>query len=197
MKTISDTWPVVKGDYNVGNPESRIAVVTLASQINSSPEVAIWGSSKTENLGVEKIIVNVISNSNIRYVLVCGTESRGHLAGHSLLAIHENGVDEKGRIVGSDGAIPFIENVSREAVRRFQHQVVLLDRIGLVDPKEIRRLVEKYKDRGDAYSDEPFIVCSPKRRQSSFAVPISGDVIISEEFVMDATAGIVCQAKNL
>ena len=197
MKTIAETWPVVKGDYIVGNPESRIAVVTLASQINPSPEAAIWGSSKTENLGVEKIIVNIISNSNIRYVLVCGTESRGHLAGHSLLAIHENGVDEKGRIIGSEGAIPFIENISREAVRRFQQQVVLLDRIGLVDPKEILKLVKKYKDKGEAYPDEPFVVCSPKRRQSPFAVPTSGDVIISEEFVMDAAAGIVCQAESL
>lgn len=197
MKTIAETWPVVKGDYIVGNPESRIAVVTLASQINPSPEAAIWGSSKTENLGVEKIIVNIISNSNIRYVLVCGAESRGHLAGHSLLAIHENGVDEKGRIVGSEGAIPFIENISRVAVRRFQQQVVLLDRIGLVDPKEILRIVKKYKGRGEAYPDEPFIICSPKRRQSPFAVPISGDVIISEEFVMDAAAGIVCHAESL
>ena len=62
MKTIADTWPVVKGDYTVGNPKSRIAVVTLASYINPSPEAALWGSSKTENLGVEKIVANVISN---------------------------------------------------------------------------------------------------------------------------------------
>jgi tetrahydromethanopterin S-methyltransferase subunit A len=87
LKTIAETWPIVKGDYTVGNPKSRIAVVTLASNIDSSPEAAIWGTSKTENLGVEKIIVNIISNSNIRSVLVCGMESRGHLAGHSLIAI--------------------------------------------------------------------------------------------------------------
>ena len=197
MKTIADTWPVVKGDYTVGNPKSRIAVVTLASHINPSPEAALWGSSKTENLGVEKIVANVISNSNIRYVLVCGTESRGHLAGHSLLAIHENGIDEKGRIIGSEGAIPFIENISEEAVRRFQQQVVLIDRIGLVDSEEILKLVNKYKDKGEAYPDEPMVVCSPKKRQSTFAVPTSGDIIISEEFVMDTAAGIVCQAESL
>jgi tetrahydromethanopterin S-methyltransferase subunit A len=54
MKIIADTWPVVRGDYKVGNPQSRIAVVTLASSINPQPEAALWGSSKTENLGVEK-----------------------------------------------------------------------------------------------------------------------------------------------
>lgn len=196
MKTIAETWPLVKGDYTVGNPTSRIAVVTLASQINPSPEAALWGSSKTENLGVEKIIVNTISNSNIRYILVCGTESRGHLAGHSLLAIHANGIDEKGRIVGSEGAIPFIENISRAAVERFQQQVVLFDRIGLTDLAEIMKIVRKYKDLGEAYPDEPFVATSQKKRRSTFAVPISGDIIISEEFFMDAASGVVCQAKD-
>jgi len=196
LKTVAETWPIVKGDYTVGNPKSRIAVVTLASQINPSPEAALWGSSKTENLGVEKIIVNIISNSNIRYVLVCGTESRGHLAGHSLLAIHANGIDEKGRIVGSKGAIPFIENISRAAVKRFQQQVVLFDRIGLTDQDEIMKIVRRYKDRGEVYPDEPFVVTSQKKRRSTFAVPLSGDIIISEEFVMDAATGVVCQAKD-
>lgn len=197
MKTIADTWPVVKGDYRVGNPQSRIAVVTLASSINPRSEAAIWGSSKTENLGVEKIVTNVISNSNIRYILVCGTESRGHLAGHSLLAIHANGIDEKGRIIGSKGAIPFIENISEEAVRRFQQQVVLIDRIGLVDPKEILKIVSKYKDKGEVYPNEPLVVCSPKKRRAPLAVSTSGDIIISEEFVMDSMAGIVCPAESL
>lgn len=192
MKTIADTWPIVKGDYSVGNVKSRIAVVTLASQINPSPDAAIWGSSKTENLGVEKIIVNTISNSNIRYILVCGTESRGHLAGHSLLAIHANGIDEKGRIIGSKGAIPFIENISKEAVKRFQQQVVFLDKIGMTNPNEIMKIVKRYKDLEEVYPDEPFVATSQKKRRPTFAVPLSGDIIISEEFVMDADTGIIC-----
>jgi tetrahydromethanopterin S-methyltransferase subunit A len=196
LKTIAETWPIVKGDYTVGDPKSRIAVVTLASQINPSPKAAIWGSSKTENLGVEKIIVNIISNSNIRYILVCGTESRGHLAGQSLLAIHANGIDEKGRIIGSEGAIPFIENISREAVKRFQQQVVLLNRIGLTDPDEIMKIVRKYKYGGEAYPDEPVVTVSQKKRQPTFSVPLSGDIIISEELAMDAASGIICEAKD-
>jgi tetrahydromethanopterin S-methyltransferase subunit A len=196
LKTVAETWPIVKGDYKVGNPKSRIAVVTLASQINPSPEAALWGSSKTENLGIEKIIVNIISNSNIRYILVCGTESRGHLAGHSLLAIHANGIDEKGRIIGSEGAIPFIENISKVAVKRFQQQAVLLDRIGLTNPNEIMKIVRRYKDLGEVYPGEPFVATSQKKRRPAFAVPLSGDIIIFEEFAMDAATGIVCQAKD-
>lgn len=193
MKTIAETWPVVKGDYTVGNKKSRIAVVTLASSFPPSPEAALWGTSKTENLGVEKIIANVISNSNIRYVLVCGAESRGHLAGNSLLAIHKNGIDEKGRIIDSEGAIPFIENIPAAAIRRFQQQVDMIDKIGLTNNREILKIVNKYKNKGEAYPAEPLVVCSQKKRQSSFSIPTSGDIIISEEFVMDSAAGIICE----
>lgn len=196
MRNVTETWPIVKGDYTIGNPRSRIVVVTLASQINPSPEAALWGSSKTENLGVEKIIVNTISNSNIRYILICGKESRGHLAGHSLLAIHANGIDEKGRIIGSEGAIPFIENISRAAIKRFQQQVIILDRIGLTNLKEIMKIVRRYKDRGEVYPEEPLIAISQKKRQSTFTIPHSGDIIVSEEFVMDSTAGVVCPTKD-
>ncbi|WP_292375701.1 tetrahydromethanopterin S-methyltransferase subunit A [Methanosarcina sp. UBA411] len=196
MKTVAEGWPIVKGDYMVGDPRSRIAVITLASQINPSPEVALWGSSKTENLGVEKIIVNVISNCNIRYILVCGMESRGHLAGHSLIAIHENGIDETGRIIGSEGAIPFIENVSKAAVKRFQQQIVILDRIGLTDPEKITEIVRRYKDRGEVYPDQPLVAISQKKRQPTFTDSLSGDIIISEEFIMDAAAGVVCPTKD-
>jgi tetrahydromethanopterin S-methyltransferase subunit A len=130
-------------------------------------------------------------------LLVCGTESRGHLAGHSLLAIHANGIDEQGRIIGSQGAIPFIENITIIAVERFQHQVTILDRIGLNDLEEIRKLVKKYKDKGEAYPEEPVVVCSPKKKRSSLSVPTSGDVVISEEFVMDSKAGTIYLAESL
>ena len=76
-------WPPFRGDYLVGSPKSRIAVVTLASNLHIEG-AAISGSCKTENLGVEKIVANIISNSNIRFLLICGAESKGHLPGDSI-----------------------------------------------------------------------------------------------------------------
>jgi len=118
-KCYDESWPPVRGDYTVGSPESGVAVVTLASQLHVSG-AAIIGPCKTENLGIEKIVANVISNCNIRFILICGAESKGHLPGDALLALHRNGLDEQGRIIGSRGAIPFIQNLPPEAVRRFR-----------------------------------------------------------------------------
>ena len=54
------------------------------------PEVAIVGTLHTENLGIERLVSNVLANPHIRFVIVCGPDSRqaiGHLPGQSLVAL--------------------------------------------------------------------------------------------------------------
>ena len=64
-------WPVISGDYIVGDPESPVAVTTLASHIEAELSgAAIAGPCKTENLGVEKVVANIISNPNIRFLIL-------------------------------------------------------------------------------------------------------------------------------
>ena len=191
LESITPEWPVVKGDYVVGTPESRIAVVTLASTLEPYLDAALWGTCKTENLGAEKIIANVIANSNIRHILVCGGESRGHLAGQTLLALHKNGIDEQGRIIGSNGAIPFIENIKKDAIERFQSQVKFIEHIGLTDLDEIRQIVDEYKNKDAVYDEEPVVVGTTKKKHAAPSKPISGDLMVSDEFMVDVTAGII------
>ena len=107
-----------------------------------SAGAAIAGSCKTENLGLEKVIANVISNPNIRFVITCGTEVKGHLSGQSLIALHQNGVDG-GKIVGSKGAIPFIENLSADNMKRFQEQVEIVD---IMESEDLGAISAKIKE---------------------------------------------------
>ncbi|MDY3203337.1 MAG: tetrahydromethanopterin S-methyltransferase subunit A, partial [Methanocorpusculum sp.] len=112
-KSPASGWPIVQGDYQTGDANSPVAVITMGSHLDEAglcaAGAALAGSCKTENLGIEKVVANVISNPNIRFVLLCGTEVKGHLSGQSIEAMHKNGV-EGGKIVGSTGAIPFLEN---------------------------------------------------------------------------------------
>ena len=119
---------------------------------------ALAGSCKTENLGIEKIVANIISNPNIRFVVLCGTEVKGHLSGQSIESMHKNGV-EGGKIVGSKGAIPFLENLTAEHIKRFQEQVELVnimetEDLGVIGAK-INEL--KGKDPG-AFGADPIVV---------------------------------------
>jgi tetrahydromethanopterin S-methyltransferase subunit A len=122
------------GHFVEGNPSSCVAVVTLSEELDlPADRVALYGSMKTENLGVEKVIANVISNPNIRFLIVCGSEVRGHRSGDSIINIHRNGIDSNNRVIGALSAIPFIENLPKEAVERFRKQIEILDLVDVID----------------------------------------------------------------
>jgi tetrahydromethanopterin S-methyltransferase subunit A len=186
-----DLWPPVRGDYQVGDPGSAVAVVSLTSPL-ALRGCAIFGQCKTENLGLEKIVANVISNCNIRFVIICGLESKGHLPGNTLLALHKNGIDPQGRIVGSKGAIPFIQNLPLEAISRFQEQVELIDCIGLVDAEKIEALVAHYCHLAEPYPAEPFQVIR-KRAPPSPIVAGDADLTLGAGVVMDTSAWVVME----
>ena len=190
-QSYEDPWPPVRGDYRVGNANAGVAVVTLASPLFPQG-AAIFGPCKTENLGVEKIVANVISNCNIRILLICGVESKGHLPGNTILALHKNGIDEQGRIIGSRGAIPFIQNLPPEAIERFQEQVELIDCIGLEDIAEIEELISRYSGLCDTYPAKPFLVI--KRRAAPQKIAFGkGDLFFGAGVFMDTQAWVVIE----
>jgi tetrahydromethanopterin S-methyltransferase subunit A len=161
-KTPASGWPIAKGDFHSGDPNSPVAVVTMGSHLDEQgicdAGAAICGSCKTENLGLEKVIANIISNPNIRFMLTCGTEVKGHLAGQTMKALHANGVKD-GRVVGAEGAIPFIENLKEEALKRFQEQVKVVDIMESEDVGAIKAKITELKaqDPG-AFAADPMIV---------------------------------------
>ena len=160
-KAPADGWPVISGDYIVGDPESPVAVTTLASHIEAELSgAAIAGPCKTENLGIEKVVANIISNPNIRFLIVTGAEVQGHITGQSIQALYDNGADpDKKKIIGATGAIPFVENVPLEGIERFQQQLEIVD---LIDTEDIGAIQAKInecveKDPG-AFEEEAMII---------------------------------------
>jgi tetrahydromethanopterin S-methyltransferase subunit A len=194
IRGYEDPWPPVRGDYQVGSPKCGVAVVTLASPLFPQ-KAAICGQCKTENLGVEKIVANVISNCNIRFLILCGVESKGHLPGNTILALHRNGIDEQGRIIGSNGAIPFIQNLPPEAIQRFQQQVELIDCIGIEDIVQIEELISRYSRLCEPYPAKPFQVI--KRKAASQKVAFcDGDLFFGAGVIMDTSAWLVIEVVH-
>lgn len=155
-------WPILKGEYEVGDVKNCVAVITLGSHLAGDAQLAagacITGPCKTENLGIEKVVVHIISNPNIRYLIVTGSEVKGHVTGDAMLKMHQNGVKDN-RIVGAIGAIPYIENLTPEAIERFQKQVECINFIGTEDVNAIVAKIKEYaaKDPG-AYDAEPLLI---------------------------------------
>ncbi|MCQ1534665.1 tetrahydromethanopterin S-methyltransferase subunit A [Methanosarcina sp. KYL-1] len=179
-------WPILKGEYEVGDVKSCVAVITCASHLAGKPVLdagaAITGSCKTENLGIEKVVAHVISNPNIRYLIVTGAEVKGHITGQAMLSLHANGVKDN-RIAGAIGAIPYVENLNPEAVARFQAQIQTVNLLDTEDmgaiTAKVRELVSK--DPG-AFDAEPLILEiseeGEEEEEGGVVRPVSGEIAV-------------------
>ncbi len=186
-KSPGSGWPLVKGDFHAGDANSCVAVITMGSHLDEegicAAGAAMCGSCKTENLGLEKVIANYIANPNIRFMLLCGTEVKGHLSGQSMIALHKGGVKD-GRIVGAEGAIPFIENLNDAAIKRFQEQITVVNIMESEDLNAIKAKIDelKAKDPG-AFAADPIVVEVKEAAGGAEEVggevrPISGEMAI-------------------
>lgn len=148
----STKWPVEKGEFFVGNKNSSVAVCTLTTTdlpkniFNELKEkIALTGYCETENIGIEKIVKNIITNSSIRYLILCGKDSvngkMGHLSGQAILSLHQNGISDKGKIIGAKGKRPLLRNVTPEQVKVFQSQVEIINLIGTTSLSDIKDFV--------------------------------------------------------
>ena len=131
-------YPPEGGRYVRGNDYSPVAVCSILDTFDFAiPQdlnelvlagvdsgAAISGMLQTENIGMEKMVCNIVANPNIRYIVLCGRESTGHLPGGSLLSLMQNGVDEAMRIIGSKALTPVLANIPLELIQRFKNQIV-------------------------------------------------------------------------
>ena len=145
------------GEFTACSPQGCIAVVLLNIEYTPPENIAIYGRLKTENIGIEKIIANTISNPHIRFLLVCGEDIRGHRSGSSLLALHKNGIDQNHRIIDAPGAIPYIENLREEAIKRFQAQLSVIDLIGEREKEKIDAVLTDCIKKSLPSFGEPYI----------------------------------------
>ena len=165
-----EDYPPEPGCYLIGNSYSPSAVVLLLTtpygklpaDVDSLPieaerlvrtaidvGAALAGTLQTENIGIEKIIANIASNPNIRYIVLCGKEGEGHYPGGTFKALIEKGINEKRTIIGAPSATPYLFNIPIEAIDIFRKQVTLINMIGEENPEVVAKAV------WSCYQEEP------------------------------------------
>ena len=127
-------YPPEEGRYLRGNDYSPAAVVIILTtdaeeippeieklvRVGAETGAALSGTLQTANIGIEKIICNIVANPNIRYLILGGPESEGHKTGDAIKALLKNGVDEKNRIIDTTGLSAVLHNVPGEFIQRFR-----------------------------------------------------------------------------
>ncbi len=154
-------WPFVPGKYFVHDPQAPVAVTTLGS-VDLAREISelepkglcIVGKVETENIGIEKIIRNILGNRAIQYLVLAGAEPPKHLTGATFTALFANGIDTTKKIIGSPGMRPVLPNTRQDDVDMFRGQVQAVDMIGETDPQKIMAKVAELADQAVATESE-------------------------------------------
>lgn len=94
------------------------------------PGIAITGKCNTENIGVEKVVLNILTNPHIRWLILCGNEAEGHRPGDAFLKLKEHGVDAAMRVQNAVSWRPVLKNLTMLDVARFRQQVEIINIIG-------------------------------------------------------------------
>jgi tetrahydromethanopterin S-methyltransferase subunit A len=137
----------IKQEYYLGAGKA-VALCTLSSidlleTISRSSlmnKVLIAGRLLSENKGIEAMIAFTVKHPELKRILVCGKEVKGHKAGQALLALASNGVDSSGRIIGAAGPNPIVTLCAQD-VDIFRRQVQIIDLIGTVDIGKIAQVL--------------------------------------------------------
>ena len=103
----------------------------------------------------------------------------GHFAGQALLALHKNGITDTNRIIGAKGKRPFVKNLDKDQVERFQAQIELVELIGNDSPDDIIQSVtialskakQAFPEKAmDEESGNEVIAQNPQNRITSYNV---------------------------
>lgn len=144
------SWPVEQGEYIIGKKAAPVAISTLGSDELATilagrlgkEKFAIIGKTHTENIGIEKIVKNTVSSPHIRFIILCGKDTKGHKAGQSLISLMDNGVNHEKKIVNARGQRPVLKNIEFSEIEHFRTQVEIIDLIGSEDVRQIGERVD-------------------------------------------------------
>jgi tetrahydromethanopterin S-methyltransferase subunit A len=141
---LENSWPPHPGEYIVGNPSASVAICTLSNRALPQkliaavgPDLAIAGRCDTENIGIEKVVLNLLTNSHIRWLILCGVEAPGHRAADAFLQLKERGVDANMKVLESASWRPVLKNLTLFDVARFREQIELINLIGVTTVSKI------------------------------------------------------------
>nr|CCC55611.1 tetrahydromethanopterin S-methyltransferase subunit A [uncultured archaeon] len=193
------------GDYIVGNPRSRLAISTLSDEelMRTLYErldrgsYAILGMTRTRNIGVEKLVRNVVANPHISRLVLMGRDSATAPVAPVLLELSRSGVAED-MSLRVQGRRMRLRNLTREEVEEFRRRVRIVDLSGVRDPEALIGVPGLLEDQPQRDSGEGPARAPPVSGYARVEAVDDPDVILDERgffiiYVDRANGSIICE----
>ena len=102
--------------YEMGNGKT-LAICTLSDmsllgEIISCKDIMqkifLVGRLLSENRGIDKILHTFYNSPQLKCLILCGRDVKGHLPGQALISLHDFGIEDGGHIIGARGNSPIL-----------------------------------------------------------------------------------------
>ena len=164
-------WPLYfKELLHVGNLKSNVGIAALwtrADKIYSGLEnnsYAVVGQLYSQ-AGVNFIVRNVLANPKIRYLILCGQESKIEKSGQALVNLKKGGVDRNNLILGTKSGY-LDKEIPLRAINDFRQGVEIIDLRGVYQSNKIQRAIKALPAKKPF--SQPQVFPQPQFQKSQF-----------------------------
>jgi tetrahydromethanopterin S-methyltransferase subunit A len=119
---------------------SSINLLITISKLDIMDDLLIAGRLHSENKGIDQMINYCINHPQLKYLLLCGKDTKGHYPGDALICLIEHGIDENGRILGTIAPSPLLSS-DKENVLKFKKQISVIDMRNCFDIHKISEII--------------------------------------------------------
>jgi tetrahydromethanopterin S-methyltransferase subunit A len=139
-------YPIPTSSF-MGKGES-IAICTLSSvdllkKISKDKimeKVLIAGRLFSENKGIDSLVTFCVQTSTLKYLLICGRDTKGHYSGDALVKLKTHGIDKGNRIINAISPHPNL-TCGPLSIQKFRDKIELIDMRDCLDLDEIRNKI--------------------------------------------------------
>jgi len=121
---------------------SSIGLLKRISKDKIMEKVVIAGRLFSENKGIDSLVTFCAQSLTLKYLLICGRDTKGHYSGDALVNLKANGIDEENRIVNAKAPYPYL-SCSPLLVQKFRDKIDLIDMRDCYDLDEIRNKINR------------------------------------------------------
>lgn len=89
-------------------------------------KIFIAGRLYSENKGIDDVVRNCVDSTSLKYIVICGLDTKGHYAGDALVKLMLNGVDSRGHIVDTMAPRPYL-SIDFEKIEEFRKRFTIID----------------------------------------------------------------------
>lgn len=116
---------------------SSLNLLQAISKDDIMNKIVIAGRLYSENKGLDDLILYCTNYNTLKYLVVCGQDTRGHYSGDALVKLMLHGIDSQGHIINTKAARPYL-TLKAEVVEKFRKKIKLIDMRGVCKLEEIK-----------------------------------------------------------